>query len=190
MRTVALYLSGSIRKGKEDEAKLCWGKEERDFIRNELEGYDVVLLDPQFGGDHLKDAQAAFGRDMMLVTSSDVLLVDARQRRGVGVGTEMLMAKLRGIPVVSIVPKNTHYHRDRIEYLGTEVRNYQHPFVFSLSDAVVEDLAAAMEWVKDHLLSPRPVKGIHVIEDAIRQYRQAHFEGEKRKTKEFLSGRQ
>ncbi|EFK96036.1 hypothetical protein LDC_1940 [sediment metagenome] len=175
MRKAAFYLSGSIKKGKADDGKLCWGDAEKETIRKGLEGFEVVFLDPQVGGRHLEDPVTAFGHDMALVASADFVLVDARERRGLGVGTEMLAAKLRSIPVVSIVPRDSHYHRGRLNYLGVEVNDYMHPFIFSLSDAVAENLAEAINWVKAHLSSPGPVKGIEVVEEAIKRYKEKHL---------------
>lgn len=188
MRTVAIYLAGGIKKGEKDKEKICWEKDDKDFIRNELEGWEIVFLDPQIRGDQLSDALSVFGRDMTQVTNCDFVLVDGREKRGVGVGIEMLMAKVRGIPVVSIIPKNTHYHRDKVSYLGQEVKNFVHPTFFALSDKIAGDLAEAMEWVREHLRDPRPVKGIHSVEDAMRHYRETQLEGDK-PMKEFLSER-
>ncbi len=189
MRSIAIYLSGSIRKGEKDSNKICWEKEDKDFIRNELEGWEVMLLDPQSRGDDLSDHISVFGRDMTQVANCDFVLVDGRQKRGVGVGMEMLMAKMRGIPVVSVIPKNSHYHRDKVDYLGQTVRNFTHPAFYAISDHIAEDLASAMAWVKEQLMDPRPVKGLHVVEDAMKRYRETQLEKDK-KMKEFLSGRQ
>ena len=188
MKRVTFYLSGSIKKGNADDGKLCWGDSEKEAIRKGLEGFEVVFLDPQLGGKHLEDPMAAFGHDMALVASSDFVLVDAREKRGLGVGAEMVAAKLRGIPLVSIVPRNSHYHRGSLNYLGTEVKDYMHPFVFSLSDAVVEDLAGAIDWIKGQLKSPKPVKGIGVMEEAIKRHRDRNLDGEK-ELKVFLPAR-
>ncbi len=189
MRPLAFYLAGGIKKGEKDKEKICWEEEDKDFIRNELEGWEIIFLDPQTGGEFLKEPKSSFGRDMTQVTNCDFVLVDGRQKRGLGVGAEMMLAKLRAIPVISIVPKNTHYHRDRLTYLGQEVTNFRHPFVFSLSDHVADDLAGAMEWIREHLKNPQPVKGMHSIEDAMRHYRETQLEGDK-PMKEFLSKKQ
>lgn len=189
MKPVAIYLSGSIRKGEKDREKICWEKEDKDFIRNELEGTEVVFLDPQERGDQLSDALSVFGRDMTQVINSDFVLVDGRQKRGIGVGVEMLAAKINGIPVISVVPKNTHYHRDRLKYLGQDIRGFVHPAVFAMSDKIADDLAGAMEWIREHIKDPKPVKGMHVLEDAMRRYRETQLDRD-RGMKDFLSRKQ
>ncbi len=189
MRSIVFYLAGGIKKGEKDKEKICWEEGDKDFIRNELEGYEVIFLDPQIRGDQLSDALSVFGRDMTQVTNCDFVLVDGREKRGVGVGIEMLMAKVGGIPVISIIPKNTHYHRDRVNCLGQDIKNFVHPTFFALSDKIAEDLAGAMEWVKEHMKNPQPVKGMHSIEDAMRHYRETQLEDD-RPMKEFLSRKQ
>lgn len=162
--SVKLYLSGGIRKDRDDR-KVCWSEEDKGTIRDIL-GRDVEFLDPQ-GNSERHDPFAAFGLDLKDVRESDMVIVDGREKRGIGVGAEMLAAKLWGKPVVAIAPRNGHYRRDLLRHPGQDIEDWRHPFLFSLSDAVVGSVERAAGWVRGFLEKPVPVKGGSVLEDAI-----------------------
>lgn len=162
--TVKIYLCGSVKKDKQNK-KVCWSEGDKEVIRRVL-GNEVELFDPQ-GNPERPDPFAAFGVDLNDVKQADFILVDARQRRGVGIGAEMAIAKMLKKPVVAVVPRNSHYRRDFLYHFGQEIRDWQHPFIFGLSDAMVESVEEAAKWVKDFLENPKPVKDSSVIEKAI-----------------------
>ncbi len=162
--TVKIYLSGGIKKDDNDR-KVCWSEEDRETIRSVLEG-GVKFLDPQ-GNPEGADPFAAFGLDLQDVKEADIIIVDGREKRGIGVGAEMLAAKIWGKPVVAIAPKNGHYRRDLLEHFGQEIEDWQHPFLFSISDAVVDSVEEAAGWVKGFLEKPGPVKDSSVLDEAI-----------------------
>lgn len=66
---------------------------------------------------------------MLQVFSSNIVFVDARDRRGLGVGAEMMWAKVNKIPVVTWAPRNSHYHKDQTTILGVTVANFIHPLI-------------------------------------------------------------
>ncbi|GAG99901.1 unnamed protein product, partial [marine sediment metagenome] len=97
----------------------------------------VDFLNPAIRSDDLSDPKSIFGRDLSQVICSDVVFADVRQRRGLGVGAELMWAKLNSIPVIALSPLESHYRRSRIDLLDVEVEDYVHPFVFNLSDTIV-----------------------------------------------------
>jgi hypothetical protein len=162
--TVKLYLSGGVKKDS-NYRKVCWSGEDMETIRRVLGG-GVEFLDPQRNPER-PDPFAAFGLDLRDVREADIIVVDGREKRGIGVGAEMLAAKLWGKPVVAIAPRNGHYRRDRLDHFGQEIENWEHPFLFSLSDAVVESVEEAAGWVRGFLDKPVPVKDSSVLDEAI-----------------------
>lgn len=145
---IAIYLAGSIKKGHENADETFWADEHMQMLKGYLNAFDVSFLNPAFRSDDLSDQLSVFGRDMLQVFCSDIVFVDARNRRGLGVGAEMMWAKLNKIPLVVWAPKNTHYHLSHASILDVPVTDYVHPFVESLSDKVVETLEEGADWIR------------------------------------------
>ncbi len=114
-----------------------------------------------------------FGRDILQISSSHVVFVDARDRRGLGVGAEMMWSKVNKIPVVTWAPKNSHYNKSQTTILGITVHDFIHPFVNALSDHVVETITQGASWIKQIILNPSSIaiKGIEHINSAIEHYK-------------------
>jgi hypothetical protein len=169
---IAIYLAGSIKKAHEKSDESYWTEEDMFLIKNNLEKFDVSFLNPAFRTDDLSDQFSVFGRDMLQVFSSNTVFVDARNRRGLGVGAEMMWAKVNKIPVVTWAPRNSHYHKDHTTILGVPVANFVHPFVESLSDKIVDNLIEGSQWI-DHIISNPTVeiKGIQYIGSAMQHYK-------------------
>ena len=173
---IFIYCSGSIQKGKEDKGKLLWTDKEREELSSALNPIKTVFLNPDERTDDLNNHLTVFGRDHFQVSLADFIVVDARQRRGVGVGAEMLSAKLLNKPVISIVPKNSYYRKEKLEYLGGSSEDYIHAHMFGLSDVIVEDFRQAGEWIKEFLENPKPVKNITILEKAIEEYKKLQLD--------------
>lgn len=157
-RKIIIYLAGKIPNGNETpNDALHWTKHHMDHLRSNLSEFDVVLLNPAFKDCDLTDQDTVFGRDMHYVFSSDIIFVDARGPRGLGVGAEMMWAKANGIPVISWAPKNTYYNMSSTMVFGTYVPDFIHPFVNGLSDKVAEDIQEGAEWIKQFVKDPHSV---------------------------------
>ncbi|MBS0629166.1 MAG: hypothetical protein JSS30_02945 [Verrucomicrobia bacterium] len=76
------------------------------LLRQLLPDFELSFLNPAFRTDDLSDECSVFGRDMVQV------FADVRDRRGSGVGAEMMWAKLHEIRVISWSPRNSHYRKD------------------------------------------------------------------------------
>ncbi len=171
MKSIAIYMAGSIQKGHETGNELFWTEAHLQELREHLKGKEISFLNPAFRTDDLSDQRSVFGRDMTQVFCADVVLVDARARRGLGVGAEMMWAKVHKIPVVTWAPPETHYHKSETTILGMAVKNFVHPFVESLSDQVVSSLADAALFIENALedSSFKP-KGTEFINSAMEYY--------------------
>lgn len=169
---IAIYLAGTIKKGHEKVNESYWTEADIAAIIQGLEGHDVSILNPAFRADDLSDQHSVFGRDMLQVFSSHVVFVDARDRRGLGVGAEMMWAKINKIPVVTWAPKESHYHKTEANILGTIVPHFIHPFVEGLSDKIVETVEEGVKWIREDLpYASNKIKGIEYIGAAIDHYK-------------------
>jgi hypothetical protein len=179
MEHVSIYLAGKIHKGHERPNKAHWTEEDLAELEQALAPVQVAFLNPAERGDDLSDTVGLFGRDMMQVFCSDVVLVDARDRRGLGVGSEMMWAKMHHIPVVTLAPPETHYRRSDTQLLGQPVQDYIHPFVHGLSDAIAADLDGAASWIRTNVCTPgQTIKGPQFIRDAMEYYREQQLAGD------------
>ena len=177
MESVAIYLSGSIQKGHEVGSNIGWSYEDKETIRQTLEPMEVQFLDPSRRQDDLSDQESVFGRDLTQVFVSDCVLVDARSKRGLGVGAEMMWAKLHSIPVISFCPHETHYRRSGASILGEMVTQWVHPFVYSLSDYVANSLEDACGWIAAYYRGEiTEIKDYKALRQTMEHYKTKHFD--------------
>jgi len=171
--TISIYCSGSIMKGAADEKKLCWSDIERLEVAKGAAPHKVVFLNPDDPITDPSNTLGQFGRDMYQVMVATAVVVDARERRGIGIGVEMSAAALLGTPIVVVAPRNSKYRADELEYRGVLVRDYVHPHVAALASAVVDDFHRAGEMLPE--LAPQKARDVHHmpqwLEEAITEYR-------------------
>src|SRR5207253_8251648 len=117
-----------------------------------------------------------FGHDCYFVKQADVIIVNASAKLGVGTAQEMLIAKYFKKPVISILPKDTHHRRTNLQMAVGVVEDWIHPFIFSTSDTVVENLDQAVSWIKEYNQTPnsKKIKDIGIIDQAIEKYNTWH----------------
>lgn len=145
-----IYLSGSVKKGSGDgrSNESFWTDEDEETIVTSVRGRRTRLLNPSKSVLRRSDYYANFGCDLHLVSISDLILVDARDKRGIGIGAEMLFAQGLGIPVISICPPNTNYRRDFVPgVFGEDLKDWIHPFVYGLSDHIADNLDDAISLI-------------------------------------------
>jgi len=169
---IAIYLAGSIKKGHETHESF-WSDADIEFLKKAIDKYEVAFLNPAFRTDDLSDQHSVLGRDMLQVFSCNAVFVDARDKRGLGVGAEMMWAKVNRVPVVTWAPKDTHYNKSHTTILGVPVKDFIHPFVEGLSDHIVETLAEGAEWIEKVISNPSSVKikNLDHISSAMQHYR-------------------
>jgi len=173
VKTIGIYLAGSIKKGHENPQESFWTEDDMACLRRAFSKYEVLFLNPAFRMDNLGDQHSVLGRDMTQVFCSHVVFVDARDRRGLGVGAEMMWAKMNEIPVVTWSPKNSHYNKTKTTILGIQVDHFVHPFVHGLSDKVVETLEEGALWIEQMLSDPSiEIKGIKHIHASMEYYQE------------------
>jgi hypothetical protein len=141
--TVRIYLCGSVKKGVTDTrpGTEFWSPEHEEFIARTIDG-NVELLNPSKTPISRKDYFINFGCDIFLVRSAHLLIVDLRSEKGIGVGAELMFARQARVPVIAWLPPGSHYRRDLSDVFGEDLQNWVHPFAFSLSDYIEDNLEA------------------------------------------------
>lgn len=176
MKTISIYLAGNIQKGHESESGLFWAEEHIQLLNKLVAPIKIIFLNPALRTDDLSDQLSVFGRDMTQVFVSDIVMVDARERRGLGVGAEMMWAKMHSIPVITWAPTNSHYRKQEVALLGQKVPNWCHPFVESLSDFIVENMQQAAEAIRKTIDTGISPKNSQSIQQAMQYYQKNQFE--------------
>lgn len=128
-------------KGSADERKLCWSDEERKQVQEGARPEEIVFLNPDDPITDPNNFLGQFGRDMYQIMIASAIVVDARERRGIGIGVEMAAAAAMGTPIIVVAPRNSKYRTDVLEYRGVAIKDYIHPHVHSLAFAVVDSFA-------------------------------------------------
>jgi hypothetical protein len=169
---ISIYLAGKIAKAHEEEKSTCWTRENLEEIRAHLPDFEILFLNPAIRSDDLSDQMSVFGRDIVQVTCSDLVFADVRDRRGLGVGAEMMWAKVHKIPLITWAPKDSHYNKSETTLLDVKVKDWVHPFVFALSDLIAQNLSEASNFIRRVMLdSSLAIKGIDYIESAMHHYK-------------------
>jgi len=175
--SVSIYLAGKIQKSHENPNETYWTEEDIQLIQNISDPLKIHFLNPAIRTDDLSDQLSVFGRDMTQVYSVDLVLVDARERRGLGVGAEMMWAKMNHLAVLTLAPWGSHYRKKKTSLLGVEVDNWVHPFIECLSDGIVDDLEAASSWIKKIFLEQQvTIRGPEYIQKAMQYYCTSQFD--------------
>lgn len=170
----SVYLAGKIPKGEENHSFRDWRKEFRELMEEKRKGFPgisgIVCLDPHIFEGNVIPILDFFGRDIHMIAMSNAVLVDARTKIGAGTSQEILIAKYYGKPVVSVVPKNSHYQRKTLA-MGVEM-DYKNPFIFNTSDAVVESFEQAAEWLLMQFSGKgkEKIKKIGIIDEHQKRY--------------------
>lgn len=167
-----IYLSGSIKKGINDNRKKTfWTQEDINILDEHLsDKFELIFLNPSVRNDDLSDFDSTFGRDLLQVYLSDIVLVDARSKKGIGIGAEMAYAKMQGIPVISIVPEESNYYQSHFEYLGQKIDKWIHPFVNGLSDYLCGSVLSAAKFIEQNYPFENEIKNKEVFDKCILHY--------------------
>lgn len=175
-----IYLSGSIKKENESQVETYWTDHDLQIIQKALSPTTVNFFNPSLRSDDLSDRFSAYGRDLFQIYSSDVVFVDARNKKGIGVGAEMMFAKTHSIPVISWLPPNSHYHRSNLSLCGQTLPLWIHAYILNLSDFLAHSLEEAIEWILEELLMHKAkIKGPESTQFAMQHYLREQLKNDK-----------
>jgi len=174
----SIYLAGKVPKGKKEcEDFVDWRQEFQALCEKNRDStiQEIVYLDPNAYDYNAMPIEKFFGRDSYLIKKSKLLLVDARQKIGAGTAQEILIAKYFKVPVVTVVPNQSHYKKK--VFVHGEERDYVHPFIFSTSDIIVEDFEEAANWILGYISKKNviDIKDISVIDKEIEHFYENYY---------------
>ena len=166
-----IYLAGSVPKGdKEKETFFDWRKEYKKRLSSIN---DLEFIDPIDVSKYEWDPFLVFGGDCSYIKESDLVLVYAEEKIGTGTSQEMLVAKYFRKPVITVLPKDTHHRRSNINFEGRLLKDWIHPFIFSTSDLIVENVENAVPWIEEYMKDPisKKIKDMTTIDSAIEGFK-------------------
>lgn len=164
-----IYLAGKIPKGDEIGRIPDWRAE---YIAHLSTSRHYSFLSPEDPSlDESKPMQVV-GHDCSLVKQADLLIIDAREKLGVGTAQEMVIAKYLGKLVFVVLPKGSHHRRENLNMHGRVVRDWIHPFISCFADRIFESVDALSRYCEKHFdeIETLTPKTMSVFEDAIREY--------------------
>lgn len=165
-----VYLAGRLNKDDLDGQPETWRQTFASAI-SRAGPFECVIPRPWLN-EHRPEL--VFGHDCYLIQTSDLLVVNAPEKLGVGTAQEMLVAKYFNKPVFAVLPPDSHHRRSNITIGGRLFNDWIHPFLLSTSDAIfdsLDDLCNCLRtrpapWVT-------PVKGIQIVDSSIAEYLRA-----------------
>ncbi len=161
-----IYLAGNVPKGKKEADNFKnWRLDYAEIIKKD---FDAEFIDPFDRVVYEDDFFGVFGFDCELIKNSDVVVVNAETQMGAGTSQEMVIAKYFNKPVIAVLPKDSHHRRTNIQIKDAIIEDWIHPFVFSMSDFILEDISE-IKSIKDGLANNQ-IKGISVIDESINHY--------------------
>lgn len=171
MNKIKIILLGSIPKG--DEVRKNW----IDWKTEYIEKINKKIPEANFlHGDLISDKEgpeAVVGHDLYLIKNSDVAIVHATSKIGAGTAQEILMAKQFNIPVIAVIPKDSHHRKSNIVFHGALIEDFINPFLFISTDYVAENIEDAIQWVKKYIQSPDEVeiKDLSIMSNCIEVFK-------------------
>lgn len=155
---LVVFLSGSVKKGPEDKRDpvYFWSDDDIRYISETLNNGNVTILNPSDVSICSSKYFDRFIADIELVLQSDVILVDARTYKGIGIGAEMMLAKLKNIPVIAFADAESTYRKTK-KKTDNSTYHWQHPFLSGLCDYVHDSLDDAVKHTNE-LISNKEVK--------------------------------
>jgi len=167
MKTIYIYLSGTIKKSHDKDNLSQWEFSHLSFMKELFaqRNYNVHFLNPAIRSDDLSDEFSLFGRDMLQTYLSSFVITDMREKRGIGVGYEVAFANSKNIPVIIWAEKNSHYRPLKCEVVNQILFDWTHPFVSQTSKFIANNLLEAVEFITSYqLTSKKPInKGDYVL---------------------------
>lgn len=162
-----IVIIGSLPKG--DEIRKSWLDWKPGYLKvlSQIPGVEIS------DGDEWQDESKpviTVGHDSQMIKVCDVVIVNAETKLGAGTAMEMMIAKYFSKPVITVLPRDTHHRRSDVMFEGKIIADWIHPFIFTVSDAIVENIDQVYDYLEQFQKGKLPIKGINVIDDAVDQY--------------------
>lgn len=153
MEQIKIFLSGSVQKGENDTRaqSYYWSEEDENLLCTLISNAKPELVNPNRVTIDRSHSLNRFRVDIDMLRDCDLVVADARTKKGIGVGAEMMMATYENIPVLALCPPESEYRKD----------GNIHAFIIGLCVGVfdsLEDLAKGIDNLIENEGVPRKRK--------------------------------
>lgn len=168
---IKIYLAGKVAKGDEIGSIENWRIRYQSALSKSLDEC-LVFLDPEDPDLDESNSLEVVGHDCSMIQDSDLIIVNAEKKLGVGTAQEMIVAKYYRKYVVSVIPDNSHYSRVNLNMYGSIIPKWIHPFMNVMSDKIVCNLAELRDSLPEISTCIREgkAKDISVIDESCLYY--------------------
>ena len=176
LNTYKIFVSGGVRKKFRDGQIDCtyWHQKDELFLAKKLV-FPCEIFNPDALTVSFFSSEERIREDFRALLTSNCILVDARAKRGIGVGAEIILAKMHKIPIYTLCPKDGHYR------VSSEEREWIHPLIFEFSDAIfesIDDITSYLnELFKNEKLCMKQVENADEIIDKLYAFDAGYDEG-------------
>ena len=166
---ISVYLAGKVSKGIDDHTMRGWRDEYRKLLNTDG---TINFLTPENEKLDENNPMHVVGHDLYLLKCSDILIVNASEKLGVGTAQEMVIAKYFGKPVLTVLPPDSHHRRSNFVMNGILIRDWIHPFVSVTSDMIFSSVEALRDFLENENLDDviSAAKDMTIIDNAISVY--------------------
>ncbi len=161
-----VYLAGKVRKGSEIQHSSDW----RKFYTRSLARKDINFLTPEYSKEDNSNSLLVFGRDSTIIKNSDLVVVDASRKLGVGTAQEILISKYYNKPVLIVIPKNSAHRKTTLKMHNNQtIKDWINPFIVETVDFIVDDHLTAINNINniETLIVKNNTKGIDIINKSV-----------------------
>lgn len=142
MKPISIFLSGSMsKKANFEGTNNTWSSSSALFLSSSLQ-FPVDIRNPISIDVDECDSRNRFLADIGMLLGCDLVIVEASEKRGIGVGVEMALARWFKIPLYVISPLNSHYNR-----ITSNMEHWIHPFILELADKVFDDMNTLVDYL-------------------------------------------
>ena len=174
--TITIYLAGSVPKSNEEMSSFKNWREEYVEKLNLTE--KCTFIDPVKDRVSETDIKGVYGKCCYDIKISDLIIVNAEQKMGLGTSQEMLIAKYFKKLVVSIAPKGSPQRKKDLAFENNIISDWIHPFLAANSDFIFESIDELVEKLDVVLSSLSQAKGIETIDSSISDYQKRYLKHE------------
>jgi hypothetical protein len=164
MKTI--FLSGKIPKG--DIAAVTFTNWRERYEKILKKHFDCKIIEPYHKDLEEGDFKLVVGSDSKHIKECDLLVVNAEEKIGAGTAQELVIAKYFKIPVISVLPKDSHHRRSNVTFHGKLVKDWIHPFIFIFSDFIIESIEE-IKTIEQKIFSSK-IKDMSTIDETIRYF--------------------
>lgn len=165
-----IYLAGKVAK-QDDEYCEDWRAIYKECLLNSSFNKEKIeFTDPMDRDLDESNFEMVYGHDCSLIKNCDLVIVNAEDKTGIGTSQEILIAKYYKKYVVTVIPENTNYCRKNITLLGRFIEKWIHPFAYTSSDLIIENIKDIdMNYIYEQIQLEN-VKDISIIEKTCNMY--------------------